>query len=79
MLFTFITKQTFNVSLWKCCKSFYVNLLLMNVIYELPLDFTEGNVAEGETEEHVAVPDLRCRHPVRPRAPGHDPQHHLHL
>ena len=51
----------------------------MNVICERPLDFTEGNVAEGETEEHVAVPDLRRSHPVRPRAPGDDPQHHLHL
>ena len=51
----------------------------MIVICERSLDFTEGNAAEGEAEEHVAVPDLRRRPPVRPWAAGDDPQHHLHL
>ena len=54
-------------------------LLLMIVICEFPVDFTESDVTEGEAEEHVAVPDLGRRPPVRARAPGDDPQHHLHL
>ena len=53
--------------------------LFFIVICERSLDFTEGGVAEGEAEEHVAVPDLLRRPPVRARAPGDDPQHHLHL
>ena len=54
-------------------------LFFMIVICECSLDFTEGDVTEGEAEEHVAVPDLRRRPPVRARAAGDDPQHHLHL